>query len=189
MTTRVVVGVGVLAVLAGLVVLVSSSDGVATARQDTASQDSVAPADVDTARLPGPRQPIFYRHDVHAGQYQIDCRYCHFAAEISTSPGIPTLSTCMGCHLVVGRGNPEVEKLAAAYNERQPVEWVEVHVVPPFVQFPHHRHVNAGVACQDCHGPIERMAQVYQYASLKMGWCITCHEQRQVNTDCTTCHY
>jgi len=37
------------------------------------------------------------------------------------------------------------------------------------------RHVNAGVTCQTCHGQIQEMYQVYQYASLNMGWCINCH--------------
>ena len=37
------------------------------------------------------------------------------------------------------------------------------------------RHVNAGVTCQTCHGQIQEMYQVYQYASLNMGWCLTCH--------------
>lgn len=181
----------VVALAAGAAVLVSLRAGRGSAQQqaEAALEPYVAPVDVDTAGLPGPRQPIFYRHDVHAGQYQMDCRYCHFAVEFSASPGLPTLSTCMGCHLVAGRGNPEVEKLALAFGEGRPVEWVEVHAVAPFVRFPHHRHVNADVACADCHGPIDRMPQVYQYASLKMGWCITCHEQEDVTTDCTVCHY
>jgi hypothetical protein len=43
------------------------------------------------------------------------------------------------------------------------------------VHFPHVRHVNAGVTCQTCHGQVQKMAQVYQYASLNMGWCVNCH--------------
>ena len=31
----------------------------------------------DTGSLKGPRQPIFFRHDIHAGQYKIQCQYCH----------------------------------------------------------------------------------------------------------------
>lgn len=158
-----------------------------------------APVDVDTAGLPGPVQPIFYRHDVHAGQFGMDCRYCHFAVEVSPNPGLPTVSTCMGCHLLAGSGNPEVQKLREAWNERRPIEWVEVHRVPPFVRFPHHRHVRSpklapesgriADLCAQCHGPVDRMAQVYQYASLKMGWCLDCHKQNQVSTECTLCHY
>lgn len=158
----------------------------------------VAPVDVDTAGLPGPVQPIFYRHDIHAGQYQIDCRYCHYAAEVSSSPGLPTLESCMGCHLIVGSGNPEVQKVRDADANGEPVQWVEVHRMAQFVHFPHMRHVvNGEIECQECHGQIERMPQVYQVASLKMGWCVSCHErstyaddpERPVSTDCTACHY
>ncbi len=157
-----------------------------------------APVDVDTAGLPGPRQPIFYRHDIHAGQYEIDCRYCHSTAEISSSPGLPTVASCYGCHVIVGSGNPEVQKVRDANTSGEPIEWVEVHSLPQFVRFPHMRHVvNGEIECQECHGEVQRMPQVYQFASLKMGWCLSCHErstyadnpERQVTTDCTVCHY
>lgn len=171
----------------------------------TPSQDSTpaagafeAPVDVDTAGLPGPRQPIFYRHDIHAGQYEIDCRYCHYAAEISASPGLPTIASCYGCHVIVGSGNAEVQKVRDANLNGEPIEWIEVHRLPQFVHFPHNRHVvNGELECQECHGEIQQMPQVYQFASLKMGWCVSCHErstyaddpERQVTTDCTACHY
>jgi Cytochrome c7 and related cytochrome c len=150
----------------------------------------VAPANVDTAGLPGPIQPIFFRHDVHAGQYRIDCKYCHSYVEVSPVPGIPTLSACMGCHRVVGAGNPEVKKLTDAFAANKAIDWVKVHNLPPFVHFPHMMHVVKGeLACQTCHGEVQLMPREYQYASLKMGWCVTCHRQRGVTTDCTACHY
>ena len=160
-------------------------------QSDQPPERFIAPVDVDTAGLPGPVQPIFYRHDVHAGQYEMDCLYCHYAAEVSSSPGLPSLDACMGCHLLVGGGNPEVAKLRQAATERRPIEWVEVHKLPSFVHFPHMRHVmsDADIKCQDCHGEVERMPQVYQFSSLKMGWCLECHKKEEVTTDCTVCHY
>ena len=148
-----------------------------------------APVDVDTAGLRGPVQPIFYRHDIHAGQYEMDCRYCHYAVEVSSSPGLPSLETCMGCHQLVGMGNPEVDKLRQAVAANETIEWTEIHELPSFVRFPHMRHVNAEVACETCHGQIDRMPQVYQVSSLKMGWCLSCHIENDVTTDCTACHY
>lgn len=182
---------GVVAV--AVLFLVTSRGSAQGAGQGAAAQlgGFKAPVDVDTTGLPGPVQPIFYRHDVHAGEYEMDCRYCHFAAEVSPSAGLPTVSTCMGCHILAGAANPEVQKLRDYWNERRPIEWIEVHRLAPFVRFPHHRHVNSDkeIECQDCHGPVDEMPQVYQYASLKMGWCITCHEQEEASTDCTVCHY
>jgi hypothetical protein len=75
------------------------------------------------------------------------------------------------------------------------VPWVEVYWLPDHVKFNHKRHVKAGIRCQDCHGPVEKMKVVYQYPSLKMGWCVECHRQRlkdpkfPASMDCLTCHH
>jgi hypothetical protein len=105
----------------------------------------------------------------------------------------------MGCHLLAGAANPEVQKMKAAINEGRPVEWVEVHELAAFVRFPHHRHVNSekGVfegmevpqKCMECHGPVDEMPQVYKFATLKMGWCLDCHIESGASRDCTVCHY
>ncbi len=182
--------------VAAMIVLAAVTSGSA---QDAQITGPTVPVDVDTAGLKGPVQPVFYRHDIHVTQYEMDCRYCHFAAEISSSPGLPTMSTCMGCHLLAGAGNPEVEKMKAAVAEQRPIEWVEVHELSSFVRFPHHRHVNSekGVfeglepdqKCLECHGPVNEMPRVYKYATLKMGWCLDCHRESGASQDCTVCHY
>ena len=79
------------------------------------------------------------------------------------------------------------------------IEWVKVHNLPDYVYFDHRGHVDAGVACQTCHGQVESMQRVRQEGSLSMGWCINCHREsnltgvngKQVNAslNCTTCHY
>lgn len=184
--------------IGGVVACAAAAGILATQQQSTsvAKPDStyVAPTEVDTSSLRGPVQPIFFRHDIHAGQYQIDCKYCHSYAEISENPGIPSLKACMGCHLVITGSTPtnqaQIKKLRDAVNADTAIAWYQVHYLPPFVHFPHYRHVvNAGLQCQECHGEIQRMPRVYQFASLKMGWCVSCHEQRKVTTDCTACHY
>lgn len=150
----------------------------------------VAPVDVDTASLPGPTQPVFFRHDIHAGQYGIDCQFCHSTVEIASTPGIPPMSTCASCHqYVLGNGNPEIAKVMEAVSAGEAIQWEEIHDLPQHAHFPHYRHVNAGVTCQECHGPVETMPQVYLYSPLKMGWCLDCHKSREVTTDCTACHY
>jgi len=202
-TTRtLLVAVPLAAVAVLFVVLGGASRG---GTQDAAGQaqaaDSVyeAPEITDTASLRGPRQPIFFRHDVHAGQYQIDCKYCHLYAEISPKPGIPAVSSCMNCHLIVGSGIAEVDSVRAHFNEGRDIEWIEVHQLSQFVHFPHQVHVNAeqdfDVVCEDCHGQVNREPQIFQFAPLKMGWCLDCHKQKArdtgkpVSTDCSVCHY
>jgi hypothetical protein len=145
----------------------------------------------DTVDRPGyaPEQPIPFSHKLHSGQMEIPCQYCHSAARRSHSAGIPPLNTCMGCHKVVGLDKPNIKWLTEKYNANEPVQWVKVHDLPDHVHFPHKMHVNAGLACQECHGPVEQMDRVQQVAPLQMGWCIGCHKERQVSTDCLTCHY
>ena len=150
----------------------------------------------DSAGLKGPRQPIFFRHDLHAGQFKMQCQYCHYSVDVSSEPGIPSLETCMGCHLVVGGSDStnraEITKLRTAWNEKKPVEWVRIHAVARHVHFPHQRHIKAmgPNACATCHGDVTRMPQVYKANNVNnMGWCISCHVERKVNRDCTACHY
>jgi hypothetical protein len=63
----------------------------------------------------------------------------------------------------------------------KPVEWVKIHNLPDHVYFNHSLHVVSGkVACQRCHGGIQEMDEVYQFADLSMGWCINCHRNTKV---------
>jgi hypothetical protein len=154
-----------------------------------------APVISDTGRLKGPRQPIFFRHDVHAGQDQVPCLYCHSTVTISSEPGIPAVQTCFGCHQMIAGSTPshqaEIKKVREAWVNKQPPHWVRVHTLPGFVRFPHMRHIKVlgPESCVNCHGDVRAMPQVYQVATLKMGWCVNCHLQRNVSRDCTLCHY
>ncbi len=78
----------------------------------------------------------------------------------------------------------------------RPMAWVKVHNLPAYTRFDHRAHVNAGVECTSCHGPVEAMDRVEQVKDLSMGWCVNCHrEQRETvhklatATDCATCHH
>jgi hypothetical protein len=149
-----------------------------------------------------PEQPIKFPHPVHVQTVGLNCLYCHYTADKSPDPGLPAVSTCMGCHVSVGtmkegqinlpknelheaRRSPELEKLMKYADAKpatpglgpnaKPIPWIRIHKVPEYVHFPHMRHVNAGVTCQSCHGEVQKMTQVYQYASLNMGWCVSCH--------------
>ncbi|HYV91112.1 MAG TPA: c-type cytochrome [Chitinophagales bacterium] len=133
-----------------------------------------------------PVQPIAFSHKLHAGINQINCLYCHAGAEKSKTAGIPPVSTCMNCHKGVqagqsDAGTAEIQKIYAAYNNNKPLQWIKIHNLPDHVYFNHSQHVVVGkVACQTCHGPVQEMNQVYQFASLSMGWCINCHRQTEV---------
>ena len=48
-----------------------------------------------------PTQPIAFSHKIHAGQYEIDCNYCHTGVNISKSANIPSVNICMNCHCLL----------------------------------------------------------------------------------------
>lgn len=142
----------------------------------------------------GIEQPIAFAHDLHAGANQIPCLYCHSAADRSPAAGVPSVQVCAGCHIpggvpLVRADRPEVKKLVAYWQQQKPIPWKRIYDLPDHVRFPHMMHVNAGLQCQQCHGPVETMSEVTKESSLRMGWCINCHEALQVRTDCTVCHY
>ncbi|MFM2394727.1 MAG: hypothetical protein RLZZ546_2709, partial [Bacteroidota bacterium] len=62
-----------------------------------------------------------------------------------------------------------------------PIEWVRIHNLPDHAYFNHAQHVNIGkVACQTCHGPVEKMEVMRQHSPLSMGWCVNCHRDSEV---------
>jgi mono/diheme cytochrome c family protein len=134
-----------------------------------------------------PKQPIAFSHKIHAGQYEIDCKYCHVGATKGKNATIPSVNICMNCHNQIKQGSltgeGEISKIVAAYENNKPIEWVRIHNLPDLAYFNHAQHVNVGnVECQTCHGPVETMDVVRQHSLLTMGWCIDCHRKTDVNT-------
>ena len=153
-----------------------------------------------------PEQPIYYSHKVHAGINQINCQYCHIGTYQGKQATLPSVNVCMNCHAAINEykgealvrengdvvdGTAEIKKLYkyAGFTEGQPwdaskakpIEWVRIHNLPDHVYFNHAQHVKAGqIACQQCHGEIQKMGEVKQFADLSMGWCVNCHRQTKV---------
>lgn len=139
-------------------------------------------------RNPSPEQPIAFSHRLHAGEYGIDCRYCHRGVEISPVAGIPPLATCQSCHLHIAKDSPEVVKLLEHMERKAPVEWVRVYKLPEHVYFPHSAHIQAGIDCLKCHDNVAAMDRIKRSVNLKMGWCLGCHRDYEASIDCWTCH-
>jgi len=156
-----------------------------------------------------PEQPIYYSHKVHAGVNQVSCLYCHGGAYEGRHANVPSVNICMNCHMSINEygstseklyredgtevnGTAEIQKIYAAAGwdpktkkysgKEKPIEWVKIHNLPDHVYFNHSQHTRAGkVQCQTCHGPIQEMPEVKQFADLSMGWCINCHRESKVN--------
>src|SRR5687767_1894613 len=120
-------------------------------------------------------QPIQFSHAHHVGGMGLDCRYCHTSVEKSSFAGIPPTKTCINCHSQIWSAAPILEPVRASFRDDKPLNWIRVNDLPDFVYFNHQIHVKQGVGCATCHGPVDKMALMYQATSLQMEWCLDCH--------------
>jgi hypothetical protein len=120
-------------------------------------------------------QPVPFSHQHHVGGLGIDCRYCHTSVENSDFAGIPPTRTCMNCHSEMWTAAPMLEPVRESFRSGKSLVWNRVNDLPDFVYFDHSIHVNKGVGCNTCHGPVDRMPLMFNFASLQMEWCIGCH--------------
>ena len=120
-------------------------------------------------------QPVPFSHQHHVSGLGLDCRYCHTSVGVSSFAGIPPTKTCMNCHSQIWTNAQMLEPVRASYRTGQSLQWTRVNQLPDFVYFNHSIHIHKGVGCNTCHGPVDQMPLMYQYASLQMEWCLECH--------------
>jgi len=136
----------------------------------------------------GPAQPIAFSHRVHANDKKISCIFCHPGVTYGARATIPSVAKCMLCHQKIITTHPEIIKVRRAFETNEPIEWVRINDVPPFVFFTHERHILSGVDCGRCHGDVTHMDRVALVSELHMGFCIQCHRDNNASTDCWACH-
>ncbi len=120
-------------------------------------------------------QPVPFSHMHHVKDLNIDCRFCHTSAETSSFAGIPPVNTCMTCHSQIWPDAKVLAPVRESYRTGKPLAWQRVNELPDFVYFNHSIHVNKGVACVTCHGPVAEMPMMWREHSLEMKWCLQCH--------------
>jgi len=120
-------------------------------------------------------QPVPFSHQHHVAGLGIDCRYCHTSVENSNFAGIPPTKTCMNCHSQIWTNAALLEPVRDSFRTGHSLVWTRVNDLPDYVYFNHSIHINKGVGCNTCHGPVDRMPLMYNNASLRMEWCLDCH--------------
>lgn len=136
-------------------------------------------------------QPIKYNHKLHIEEALSECTDCHVQAEKSTRASIPNIQICGDCHSDLEVENSEQRKVAEYVQNGTQIPWHQVHLVPDHVYFSHRRHVSLGqIECSECHGDVSQMETpfVKPFQQIAMAWCIDCHKQRQVTSECYACH-
>src|SRR5690242_19614513 len=126
-------------------------------------------------------QPVPFSHQHHVAAIGIDCRYCHTSVETSGFAGIPPTKTCTNCHSQIWTNAAILEPVRESFRSGKSLIWNRVNDLPDFVYFNHSIHINTGVGCNTCHGPIDRLPLMCNYASLQMEWCLDCHGPPETN--------
>lgn len=121
-------------------------------------------------------QPVPFSHKHHVAELGIDCRFCHISVEESAHASLPTTEVCMTCHVQVWKNSPLLEVVRQSYEQGIPIKWNKVHnSVPDFVYFDHSVHIDRGISCNTCHGPIQDMHITWRSEPFFMSWCLECH--------------
>ena len=148
---------------------------------------------------------VVFNHQIHAQEYEISCRYCHYYADRSEQAGVPSLYDCLGCHQLV-KGTTEerqfeIRKLEHLRLFKQNLTWTRVNDLPDFVYFSHQSHTLKEFECEECHGEVADIKAPDpsgKIEELTMEWCMDCHvrEHEMKNqgnvikgsTECHSCH-
>jgi len=120
-------------------------------------------------------QPVRFSHELHSGQLNINCQYCHTSVDKTAYGGIPDTHTCMSCHSQIATYSELLEPVRSSYETGEPLVWNPVHNLADHVYFNHSIHVTKGVGCETCHGRVDQMPLVWQSTTMTMGWCLECH--------------
>lgn len=122
-------------------------------------------------------QPVPFSHQHHVSGLGIDCRYCHTTVEVSNFAGVPPTKTCMNCHQQIWTNAELLAPVRESFRTGNSIEWTRVNAVPDYVYFDHSIHINKGVGCKSCHGPVDRMPLMYAEATMQMEFCLNCHRE------------
>jgi hypothetical protein len=138
---------------------------------------------------PAPEQPLPYSHRQHLELGLLECGDCHVNPDAGSLMTFPDTDTCLSCHESMPAGAATLKRLVASRSSGSPIPWVRVYRLADYVYWSHGTHIGAGIACETCHGPVsERDTMAVETNVTTKQGCVTCHETRQVLTDCGGCH-
>lgn len=142
-------------------------------------------------RRPDAVQPIEFPHNTHIMQGLKCTEYCHENVTKGPVAGIPSVKTCMICHVAIATDRPRIQQITAMSDKGQDLAWQRVYGYPAqsHVKFNHAPHIRANVDCAKCHGDIGKGTVATRNVELTMGYCVNCHNENKAPVDCLTCHF
>jgi hypothetical protein len=139
-------------------------------------------------RAAAPTQPLPYSHKTHLA-LGLKCGDCHQNPDPGDRMAFPATTKCMACHTTIAKDKPAIQKLSEFAKSGQPIPWARVYVVSSAVYWNHRSHLEAGVSCEACHGPVAEMDVMATVTNVTtMAGCVDCHKLRKAGTGCAFCH-
>jgi hypothetical protein len=139
-------------------------------------------------QIEAPEQPLPFSHQFHSS-IGLNCNSCHIGSDEGRSMTLPSTEICAACHSAIGADKPSIQRLMNYHELDQDIPWVRLYRIDSGITWSHQTHVQSGLSCQTCHGPVEqREALFMETAVVAMATCIGCHQSKEINADCYTCH-
>ncbi len=120
-------------------------------------------------------QPVPFSHEHHVGRVGLDCRFCHSSVETAATAGMPSTEVCLNCHSQLFSDAEMLAPVRESARSGRPLRWRRVYDVPDYAYFNHSIHIHKGVACESCHGRVDKMPLMWRDVTLHMEWCLKCH--------------
>ena len=136
-------------------------------------------------------QPVGFNHLRHTQELKLGCDVCHKYVRTGAHPGLPDRETCAICHAAPLGTSEEAAQFTELVQSGEPIRFNKLFRLPSHVFYTHRRHVTvAGLECTKCHDGIASTEEPPERPLVKidMAFCIRCHREREVTTDCTACH-
>jgi cytochrome c553 len=137
-------------------------------------------------------QPILFNHQKHVEEVEIECEVCHEYYSTGRHSGLPTLTTCLGCHEEAQTDSPEEQKIRDLAAAGEDDVFRKLFRMADHSFYSHRRHVGAGeIPCETCHGAITKTTAPPErpLVRIDMDFCVDCHERDGASSDCTACHH
>ena len=87
----------------------------------------------------------------------------------------------MTCHSQIWTDSEMLAPVRTSMRTNTPIRWNRVHDLPDYVFFNHSIHIQKGVGCKSCHGPVDQMPMTWKAEPMTMEWCLNCHRHPELN--------
>lgn len=167
-------------------------------RQSPVPSDEIFPPQSITIR---------FNHKRHVKEMKLSCKSCHTKATESMASSDSLLpapqETCDSCHDVDHSDLAHVRAGKDANGQCAFCHLGEIKgagglvapmLIPaPNLRFPHKKHLDRNINCQQCHGRVEELELATRDQLPRMAGCFTCHALPKPSAGdaaatCTTCH-